>query len=235
MCSASFNRRLREYPDILIEIGSPNGATCSRKILSPGTHPISISFRNISLLSNSLMIASCPGFKSDNFILIDDYKAKFTELHLLTNSEIMATAKKTKVHFFSHDIPTRLKNVTRLRQFIESIFKKEKQNIESINYIFCTDKVILEINKKYLNHDFYTDVITFDLSSNNKAISAEVYISIERIKENAKQLKLTIKSELHRVLFHAALHLCGYNDKKKKDKEIMRKMEDDLLVKYFNP
>jgi rRNA maturation RNase YbeY len=108
------------------------------------------------------------------------------------------------------------------------------QSLNSINYVFCSDKIILEINKKYLHHDFYTDVITFDLSPDNKAISAEVYISIERIKDNSKQLGLSIKSELHRVLFHAALHLCGYSDKKKKDKEVMRKKENELLDKYFN-
>jgi rRNA maturation RNase YbeY len=146
----------------------------------------------------------------------------------------MAIAKKTKVHFFSHDIPTSLKNTPNLKHFIELIFKKEMQNLDSINYIFCSDRTILEINKKYLNHDFYTDVITFDLSPNNKVISAEVYISIDRIRDNAKQLRLSIKSELHRVLFHAALHLCGYKDKKKKDQEIMRKKENELLDKYFN-
>jgi len=146
----------------------------------------------------------------------------------------MATAKKTKIYFYSHDIPTNLKNATNLKEFIESIFKKEMQKIDSINYIFCSDKAVLEINKKYLNHDFYTDVITFNLSSNNKPISGEVYISIERVRDNAKQLGVSIKSELHRILFHAALHLCGYNDKKKKDKEIMRKRENELLVKYFN-
>lgn len=146
----------------------------------------------------------------------------------------MATAKKPKVHFFSHDILPNLKNATKLKHFIESIFKMESQSLYSINYIFCSDRAILEINKKYLNHDFYTDVITFDLSPDNKAISAEVYISLERIRDNAKQLQLSIRSELHRVLFHAALHLCGYNDKKKKDREIMRKRENDLLGKYFN-
>ena len=108
------------------------------------------------------------------------------------------------------------------------------QSLDSINYIFCSDRVILEINKKYLNHDFYTDVITFDLSTDHKVICAEVYISIERIRDNSKKLGLTIKSEFHRVLFHAALHLCGYNDKKKKDKGIMRKKESELLAKYFN-
>ena len=146
----------------------------------------------------------------------------------------MATSKKTKVHFFSHDISTSLKNRANLKRFIESIFKKEKQSLSTINYIFCSDRALLEINKKYLNHDFYTDVITFDLSTDSKAMSAEVYISIERIRDNAKHLGLSIKSELHRVLFHAALHLCGYNDKKKKDKEIMRKRETELLAIYFN-
>jgi probable rRNA maturation factor len=146
----------------------------------------------------------------------------------------MASAKKTKVHFFSHDIPARIKNTAGLKHFIELIFKKELQSLESINYIFCSDKVILEINKQYLNHDFYTDVITFDLSPNTKAISAEVYISIERIRDNANQLGLSLKSELHRVLFHAALHLCGYNDKKKKEKELMRKKENELLTEYFH-
>ena len=153
---------------------------------------------------------------------------------MLTNYEIMAMAKKTKVHFFSHDIPTSLKNTADLKHFIELIFNREMQSLDSINYIFCSDRAILAINKKYLKHDFYTDVITFDLSPDNKTISAEVYISIDRIRDNAKQLGLSIKSELHRVLFHAALHLCGYNDKKKKDKEIMRKRENELLDKYFN-
>lgn len=152
---------------------------------------------------------------------------------MLTNSEIMATAKKTKVHFFSHDIPTSLKNTANLKHFIELIFRNERRALDSLNYIFCSDRVILEINKKYLNHDFYTDVITFELSPHNRAISAEVYISIERIRDNAKQLGLSMKSELHRVLFHAVLHLCGYNDKREKDKEIMTKKENDLLAKYF--
>jgi rRNA maturation RNase YbeY len=146
----------------------------------------------------------------------------------------MAISKKTKVHFFSNDISTSLRNTSNLKHFIESIFKIEKQGLDSINYIFCSDKTILEINKKFLKHDFYTDVITFNLSKDNKAISAEVYISIERIRDNAKQLRASIKSELHRVIFHAALHLCGYNDKKKKEKEIMRRKEDNLLAKYFN-
>ncbi len=145
----------------------------------------------------------------------------------------MAAAKKTKVHFFSHDTPTRLKNTTRLKVFIESIFKKEMQKLESINYIFCSDRFILEINKKYLNHDFYTDIITFNLSTNNKAISAEVYISVDRVRENAQQLQTTFNDELHRVIFHGALHLCGFEDKSKAQKQIMRNRENHYLSKYF--
>ena len=146
----------------------------------------------------------------------------------------MAIAKKTKVHFFSHDIPTRLKNTANLKHFIEFIFKKELQNLGSINYIFCSDRTILEINTKYLNHDFYTDVITFDLSPNNKAISAEVYISIDRVKENALHLQTTFKEELHRIIFHGALHLCGFGDKSKAQKQIMRNRENHYLSKYFS-
>ena len=153
---------------------------------------------------------------------------------MLTNSEIMGIPKKPKVHFFSQDIRSSLKNTALLKHFIESIFKQERQGLSSINYIFCTDKIILEINKRYLNHDFYTDVITFNLSPNNKSITAEVYISLERVRDNAKKLGVSVKSEFHRVIFHAALHLCGYNDKEKKDVEIMRRKEDALLSKYFN-
>ena len=146
----------------------------------------------------------------------------------------MDNQKGTKVHFFSPDIRSSLKNAAYLKLFIESIFRGEGRGLSSINYIFCSDKTILEINKKYLNHDFYTDVITFNLSPSNKTVTAEVYISVERVRDNAKKLRVSIKSELHRVLFHAALHLCGYNDKKKKDIEIMRKKEDYLLFKYFS-
>lgn len=165
--------------------------------------------------------------------MLNAYKAKLTELLLLTNSEIMAFSKKTKVHFFSHDTRPNLRNTVDLRHFIKSIFRKEGKVLHSINYVFCSDEVLLRINKEYLDHDFYTDVITFNLSSDSETISAEVYISIDRVRENAKKLKGSITSELHRVIFHATLHLCGYNDKTKKDLETMRALEDKLLHNYF--
>jgi rRNA maturation RNase YbeY len=146
----------------------------------------------------------------------------------------MPKSKKAKVCFFSHDIRPNIKNTRSLKQFIESIFKKEQKKLDSINYIFCDDKFLLGINKKYLNHDFYTDVITFNLSPNGKVVSGEVYVSVERIRDNARKLGVTIKYEIHRVIFHAALHLCEYDDKSKKDLQRMRKLEDELLYKYFN-
>src|SRR5574339_591657 len=105
---------------------------------------------------------------------------------------------KTKVHFFSLDTSTKIKNVSGLKLFIESIFRKEKRKLGAINYIFCDDKTILKINKRYLNHDFFTDVITFELSQKNELLTAEVYISVERVKDNAKKLGVSLKSELHR-------------------------------------
>lgn len=139
---------------------------------------------------------------------------------------------KPKVYFFFQEVKPILTQRARLKKFIEKIFKKEEKSLESLNYIFCTDKALLEINRQYLKHDFYTDIITFDLSDSG-AIKAEIYISIDRVKENALEHKTSFKQELHRVLFHGVLHLCGYGDKKKGDKMIMRQKEDDNLFSYF--
>lgn len=105
--------------------------------------------------------------------------------------------------------------------------------MDSINYIFCTDRALLKTNRQYLNHNYYTDIITFNLSDDSEPIRAEVYISLQRVSENAKKLKSSIKSELHRVIVHGALHLCGYNDSTEKEKGIMRKREDYYLNRYY--
>lgn len=140
---------------------------------------------------------------------------------------------KSKVYFFFEKRGIVLKHRTFLKSFIEHIFKKEGKKLERINYIFCSDKRLLEINREFLRHDFYTDIITFDLSENNAA-NAEVYISIERVRDNASKLGVSIRSELHRVIFHGALHLCGYNDKTIKDKKKMREMETLYLLKHIS-
>ena len=109
----------------------------------------------------------------------------------------------------------------------------EKKSLNSLTYIFCTDRALLEINRKYLDHNFYTDVITFDLSSSRKEILADIFISVDRIKENAERLRLSLKEELHRVMLHGLLHLCGYNDQTEPQKKLIRKKEDFYLNLYF--
>ncbi|MBL7700955.1 MAG: rRNA maturation RNase YbeY [Ferruginibacter sp.] len=138
-----------------------------------------------------------------------------------------------KIQFYSLDREPVLKDRTRLKIFIENLFTKEKKSIGGLSYIFCSDEHLLKINQKFLKHDFYTDVITFDLSSSNIEIQGEVYLSIDRIKDNAKQLGVSFKEELHRVIFHGALHLCGYKDKNRGDIAKMREKEEKYISEYF--
>ncbi|MEN9571166.1 MAG: rRNA maturation RNase YbeY [Bacteroidota bacterium] len=137
------------------------------------------------------------------------------------------------VQFFYLKGGFRFNNRTLLKKFIDNIFKAEGVKLHSLNYIFCSDEYLLQINKSYLNHDYYTDIITFDLS-NSTGIVGEIYISIDRVVQNASTHKCTITQELHRVIFHGALHLCGYKDKSKRDSVLMRQMEDKYLTLYFN-
>ena len=139
----------------------------------------------------------------------------------------------SKICFFYQDVKFSLVNRGKLKSFIQTIFKKEGKKLISINYIFCTDRALLKINRQFLNHNFYTDIITFDLSETN-SILGEIYISIDRVKENSKILGTTFKSELHRVIFHGALHLCGYNDKKMGEKEKMKEKEDSYLTSFIS-
>lgn len=127
-----------------------------------------------------------------------------------------------------------LKNRTKLKQFILKTAKKAGRPVSALNIIFCSDDYLLHINNQYLGHNFYTDIITFDLSENkNKSITSDIYISVERVKDNAKQNVSPYYKELHRVIFHGLLHLLGHKDKLKKDQILMRQMEDKLLATYF--
>lgn len=132
------------------------------------------------------------------------------------------------IRFFFENKSVSLANRSRLKAFIVSLCKKEGREIGSINYIFCSDKRLLDINRRFLKHDYYTDIITFDLSE-SKRITAEIYISLERVRDNAEKQKTTLRSELHRVIFHGALHLCGYRDKKMSERRTMRQKEDFYL------
>jgi rRNA maturation RNase YbeY len=145
----------------------------------------------------------------------------------------MPSLSKSNIYFF-YQTPVSLKERTRLKGFIGDIFKRERKKLNYINFIFCTDKFLLNINRDFLNHDYYTDIITFPLSKINSPIEAEVYISIDRIKENAKKLGNSYTKELHRVIFHGVLHLCGYSDKKHNEIILMRKKEEEYLKFYFS-
>jgi rRNA maturation RNase YbeY len=137
-------------------------------------------------------------------------------------------ASLSKVCFFFQGVKISLVNRTRLKGFIATIFKKEGRQLESLNYIFCSDKALLEINRQFLSHDFYTDIITFDLSE-SRSTRAEIYISTDRVRDNARQLDLSISDELHRVIIHGVLHLCGYGDKKPSEVKKMREKENYYL------
>ena len=145
----------------------------------------------------------------------------------------MVAQSGTNVLFFFDGINPTLNNRRKLKKFIDSIFFAEKRKLYAINYIFCGDTTIHKINKKYLKHDYYTDIITFRLSENGDPVVADVYISIDRVRENARQLNTNFRTELHRVLFHGALHLCGYNDKTKVERQIMTRKEAFYLDRYF--
>ncbi len=121
-----------------------------------------------------------------------------------------------------------------LKNFLTTIFLNEGKNLGGLTIIFCSDNYLLQMNKDFLQHDYFTDIITFDLSeSNTSAIIGEIYISVDTVKENAITHQTTFEQEIHRVIFHGVLHLCGYKDKTKKEVSLIRKKEDDCLSLYF--
>ena|SRR5690554_4780051 len=134
------------------------------------------------------------------------------------------------IQFFSEDINFTLKNKELIRKWIANTIKAEgfKKNKE-LSFIFCNDEYLLSINQQYLDHNSYTDIITFDNSEEEGIISGDIFISIDRIKENASAFNVKESHELYRVMIHGILHLCGYLDEKKKDKELMTKKEDFYL------
>jgi len=134
------------------------------------------------------------------------------------------------IHFFNEQIDFRLNNKTRLRSWLRSVIHQHNKKISSINFIFTSDNLLLEINKKYLKHNTYTDIITFDQSSKPNKIEADIYISLDRVSFNSINLKTSFEEELHRVMIHGVLHLLGYKDKTKEEKEEMRKKENHYLA-----
>ena len=135
------------------------------------------------------------------------------------------------IHFFEEDITYKLKHKTPVRQWITETINAEGFKLKELNYIFCSDNYLLQINQQYLNHDTYTDIITFDNSENEASIVGDIFISIDRIRENAAKFNHSETDELHRVIVHGALHLLGYKDKTPAAKQKMTEKEDFYLDK----
>lgn len=132
------------------------------------------------------------------------------------------------IHFYNEDHDFLPEKRSHLGDWIKHIITGEGRKPGEVNFIFCSDAHLITINKQYLQHDDYTDIITFDYCEAKKVIG-DIFISVDRIKENAEKYKVSFKDELHRVMAHGVLHLCGYKDKSPEDKKRMTAMEDQSL------
>ena len=132
---------------------------------------------------------------------------------------------------FEVEIKYSLKEKRRIKEWLNLVAFEEGSKIQNLNFLIVGDKRMIHFNKTYLNHDYSTDIITFD-NSENKKISGDIVISIERVKENSKKYKVKLKEELRRVMVHGLLHLLGYDDKNEKEKKRIRKKENYYLEKY---
>lgn len=140
-----------------------------------------------------------------------------------------------KISFHSADRTFYFNEKKKLKQWIIDYFNSEKKQLDSLSYIFCSDDYLLNINRQFLQHHYYTDIITFDLSETKDSVTGEVYISLDRVKDNAQQLQIPFKKELLRVMIHGVLHLCGYKDKSPFQQKQMRAKENEQLIKFnFN-
>lgn len=135
------------------------------------------------------------------------------------------------INFFKEDVQIDLRSLRKFKRWIIKVAGLHQQEIESINYIFCSDEYLHNINEEYLNHDTYTDIITFDLreEEEKQPIEADIFISTERVQENSTSLEVSFERELSRVMIHGVLHLIGFKDKTKKEKEIMRREETKAI------
>lgn len=136
---------------------------------------------------------------------------------------------KPAINFYTEDTKFTFKNKTLVRQWLLSTIEAEGYSLNELNFILCSDEYLLRINQQFLNHDDYTDVITFDNSEEPKTILGDIFISVERIKENADTFQTSSYKELCRVMVHGTLHLLGYKDKTKAAKKLMTEKEDLYL------
>lgn len=133
------------------------------------------------------------------------------------------------VHFFYEDVKFRLKNVRKTESWIKEVIRAEGKALGEINYVFCSDAFLAQLNIQYLQHNTFTDILTFNTAEDGDLIGGDIYISVDRVRENADVFKVSFDQELHRVMIHGVLHLLGYLDKTLNQKRTMRKKEDAYL------
>ena len=147
----------------------------------------------------------------------------------LSSSNSNLSLRVNNIEFHSEDIPFQLRERRNLRDWLIRVITNEKHEPGAISYVFCSDDHLLEMNKSYLEHDYYTDIITFDYVE-EKQVSGDLFISIDRVRDNAKSLSHSVRDELHRVMVHGLLHLLGYHDKTEAEQAEMRSKEDYYLT-----
>jgi probable rRNA maturation factor len=131
--------------------------------------------------------------------------------------------------FFNEDIDFKFQGKNNFKSWLKKVSEKEGFKINNLNYIFCSDEYLHKINLEYLHHDTYTDIITFDNSEEESIVEGDIFISIERIKENSFTLNTVFEEEFKRVIVHGLLHLCGYDDHTSEDKAEMRRLESEYI------
>jgi probable rRNA maturation factor len=137
--------------------------------------------------------------------------------------------KKLPIYFYNQESNYTIKQKNRLRNWINGTILSEDHELDTLNFIFCSDEYLLKMNEQYLHHNTYTDIITFDNSEMPRTIAGDIFISIDRVRENAKIFETSLANELQRVIIHGTLHLLGYPDKTKKAKKLMTEKEDKYL------
>lgn len=133
------------------------------------------------------------------------------------------------IEFFSEDIDFSLPNPDQISEWIATVIEQDEQELESLTYIFCSDDYLHNINLEYLDHDTLTDIITFNNAEEEGIVEGDIFISIDRVRDNAADMGTSFEDELHRVIIHGVLHLLGYDDKNQEAQTNMRKQEDSCL------
>lgn len=136
------------------------------------------------------------------------------------------------IRFFNEDVPYKLPQKQATRQWLKHQAEREGYAVGELNYVFCSDEYLLQVNRDHLQHDFYTDIITFDTGETKDKLDGDVFISVDRVAENAAQLGTPADEEMRRVLAHGLLHLCGYGDKTNEEVALMRSKEEEWLTGF---